>query len=952
MLQLEDSTQSMLFVSQQCLEDEHLNSSKGHSLLLNYDDHDRKNFASMQREFDVACRLIHEGLDVDKVILAKVYPGSIVSTPSNSSSSSSSSSNSDPSGIFKEQTHTVVVSCGEEAPHAWRAEGNDYDAPSVVKHLEYRFDTHHRRPFSTPTAATPSPTPPRFSLLSSHASDSAPTTLSDDAILRLLEQRPEVISLLTKGPENNTRAIFQNDFPIASTTGYCSAIIVPTIMSASSAPTMTTSGLLPFGVLIALTSNPTRQLEWEETTFMYNFGVSIVSQVVKRSVVVADRAKSAFISGYDPLTPTQNALLQTIESCGKSLISIINNVLDLAKLESGKRKVGTMERVSLISLVEEVGEAMFGGVHNKDVEFLVSVEDDEEMVRLKESRSEVGKEIEKGWRQRWMFKSDAGCLRQILLNLVGNALKFTTKGFVHLSVSRPAGVPSVTAGGVTKHPIMFTVSDSGRGISQDFMRTRLFQPFSQEDPLQQGTGLGLRICFELVEKMGGRIEVESSGVAGEGCVFRVLIWCEEELKNPGNKMLKIIEAAEVIDKKKVRVLMDEKKRIKRVLEKYFGEWWAMDLLAPEDNVEEDIIVLDNNLELLKKVLMRAGDQWKAKEPHILFLTSLANHGEASAIVSQVRQGYGYCGNVVLATKPAGPSKVLAGLYECFVAPPLTTPSDDTSGAESEQFDDMVSLTTGGSSSRHSSIVTPGEGSLTRRLSMAQDGYFASHVAARTPKGLYTSTEHTLHEEHEDEHFRPSLSPPPPVVSSPPPIQSDPSHPGRTVSYFDPRAVRVPPDSGLITPPSFELPSPYIHHRSPDARKELVHLQQIVRRPSLPISLPQVSAEALTASSMQSRDKKHRSFPSTPNSESHPTEKGEPPKPFSPSLLVDKVPSVPNDSSSVAITNARSTSLLVPTAESSAATASPPQTPPTPLVPPPRVLIVEDNSTNRLILAMF
>lgn len=92
-------------------------------------------------------------------------------------------------------------------------------------------------------------------------------------------------------------------------------------------------------------------------------------------------------------------------------------MLDLAKLESGKRKVDSIECVSFVGLVEEVGEAMFGGVHSKDVEFLVSVEDEDEMVRLKDWRSQNRERAVRGWRQRWVFKSDAGCLRQILLNV-------------------------------------------------------------------------------------------------------------------------------------------------------------------------------------------------------------------------------------------------------------------------------------------------------------------------------------------------------------------------------------------------------------------------------------------------------------------------------------------------------------------------------------------------------
>lgn len=264
---------------------------------MSLDDHDRKN-AAMQHEFDLACRLIREGLDVDKVILAKIYPGSVVQ--SRWKRNGNGSAGDSKAGTLERETHTVVVCSDEDLPsNAWGTESSADDEAfhNTVKHLEYHFDNANRRSSSSFNSSSTLPNPPRLRFLSSSKGDEAPSYLSDSAILELLEQSPEVISLLTNGALVNQGTIFQNDFPISESSGYCSGIVVPTISSSSSAPTMTKTGPLPFGVLIALTKNPIRQLEWEEMAYLYNFGVSIVSQVVKRSVVVADRAKSAFISG-------------------------------------------------------------------------------------------------------------------------------------------------------------------------------------------------------------------------------------------------------------------------------------------------------------------------------------------------------------------------------------------------------------------------------------------------------------------------------------------------------------------------------------------------------------------------------------------------------------------------------------------------------------------------------
>jgi signal transduction histidine kinase len=165
-----------------------------------------------------------------------------------------------------------------------------------------------------------------------------------------------------------------------------------------------------FGFLIAMTKDPHRQFEDEERVYLSNFGVNVVSEVLKRRVIVADRAKGAFISSIShelrtplhgilascelmeesKLSDAQAELVKTIQGCGTSLISIINSVLDFAKLESekqdyvvddplnqkksdvkdndnkvlnrnNKRKKEQKERIDLVKLLEEVSEACFVG---------------------------------------------------------------------------------------------------------------------------------------------------------------------------------------------------------------------------------------------------------------------------------------------------------------------------------------------------------------------------------------------------------------------------------------------------------------------------------------------------------------------------------------------------------------------------------------------------------------
>lgn len=103
------------------------------------------------------------------------------------------------------------------------------------------------------------------------------------------------------------------------------------------------------------------------------------------------------------------------------------------------------------------------------------------------------------------------------MNIFGNALKYTTKGSILVSLSQEP----VSRKRSPRRTIVFSVSDSGRGISAEYLQTRLFTPFAQENQLSSGTGLGLSIVKQIIHGLGGRISVESR--VGHGTTIRVLI---------------------------------------------------------------------------------------------------------------------------------------------------------------------------------------------------------------------------------------------------------------------------------------------------------------------------------------------------------------------------------------------------------------------------------------------
>jgi signal transduction histidine kinase/DNA-binding response OmpR family regulator len=191
-----------------------------------------------------------------------------------------------------------------------------------------------------------------------------------------------------------------------------------------------------------------------------------------------------------PLTPAQREFAETIRTSGEALLAIINDILDFSKIESG-RLTFEHDDFSLQTCVESTLDLL--------------------AVRAAEKRLDLLWEIAPGTPD--ALRGDEGRLRQVLLNLVGNAIKFTLAGEVVLSVEPEEGERA----GIL---LRFSVRDTGVGIPPEAI-PRLFEPFSQVDGSATrrfgGTGLGLAISKRLVEHMGGRVWVESE--PGRGSVF-------------------------------------------------------------------------------------------------------------------------------------------------------------------------------------------------------------------------------------------------------------------------------------------------------------------------------------------------------------------------------------------------------------------------------------------------
>jgi PAS domain S-box-containing protein len=264
----------------------------------------------------------------------------------------------------------------------------------------------------------------------------------------------------------------------------------------------------------------------------------------RKAAEVANRAKSTFLAtmshefrtplnvilGYaqllrrEPgLTEPLHEALNIIQQSGEHLLTLINDVLDLSRIEAGKLQLDTLD-FHLPTFLRKVSDMIRVSAETKGLSFYLVSGALPDFIQADERR-----------------------LRQILINLLSNAVKFTNKGQVILRVgvhrkesgNREPKAPSLV-------PIRFEVEDTGIGIAPENLKT-IFDPFQQsKDYIRktQGTGLGLSICRNLVELMGGSLQIESK--VGQGSLFWFQLSLPEAQIGAMDKRLDLSEADPVV----------------------------------------------------------------------------------------------------------------------------------------------------------------------------------------------------------------------------------------------------------------------------------------------------------------------------------------------------------------------------------------------------------------------
>ena len=236
------------------------------------------------------------------------------------------------------------------------------------------------------------------------------------------------------------------------------------------------------------------------------------------------------------LSSEQRDYVETIRTSGDTLLEIINDILDFSKIEAGRVRMESVD-FSPKHVTEEAVELFGEAAANKGIELILDVEAD------------IPPQV----------VGDPGRLRQVLLNLVGNAVKFTDTGEVVVRVLRlEAKGPGVL--------LRFEVSDTGIGLSED-EKAQVFATYSQVDSSTTrrhgGTGLGLAIARMLTQLMGGEIGVESNKAAGSRFWFTAM-FRESTIKSDVSSPISLVGTAVAI--------VDDNRTNRTILERYLDSW--------------------------------------------------------------------------------------------------------------------------------------------------------------------------------------------------------------------------------------------------------------------------------------------------------------------------------------------------------------------------------------------
>ncbi|CAI7622392.1 unnamed protein product [Penicillium crustosum] len=414
-----------------------------------------------------------------------------------------------------------------------------------------------------------------------------------------------------------------------------------------------------FSGALVWTNTPRRVFTSEtELTYLSAFGNSIMAEVHRLDVEMSEKAKTNLVSSIShelrsplhgvlgtseilrdtAMNALQHGLVHTIESCGRTLLDTINHLLDFSKINNF-RKEGTKKAphksknpsrrhkntdlsphsmkpsrrtrhsgmislksdIQLDAVLEEVMESVFAGYsfyHSSKRSMAIDRPNHMELDILGpvQRASQVSIILDIDEAAEWRFSTQIGAWRRIMMNIFGNALKYTANGFilVKLTASPVAPAKDAVPGGPSDFKVTLTVKDTGIGMSMEYLQNSLFTPFTQEDSLAPGNGLGFSIVHHAVLSMGGHIEVSSLRGRGTDVSIEVTLthMPAQNAKSSPSELQPLLQVKYLTSGATLGLLdlgsgdmSDRDKILSSSLEKLCKNWFEMDvrILTPTDD---------------------------------------------------------------------------------------------------------------------------------------------------------------------------------------------------------------------------------------------------------------------------------------------------------------------------------------------------------------------------------
>jgi signal transduction histidine kinase/CheY-like chemotaxis protein len=536
-------------------------------------------------------------------------------------------------------------------------------------------------------------------------------------------------SLSTSDDEQSTRTPRKHKNKLRASETSKLNIYFPDACQIMFVPLWNATTLRWFAGCFCWTPQPTRVFSRAvDLSSIFGFASSIMIEHSRVESVIANRQKEDFISSISHelrsplhgvlaaaeflidtrLDHFQESLLEAINACGRTLLDTMNQVLDFSKIMSLERQTRrSKDRGDPVrSKATDETRAHMDLFVSTDVAILT--EDVVESVCLGHShmrRSSAPTDHPSGVSQNshsksakednefgstpvvdivvdisnndWRYQVQPGSLRRLIMNLLGNSLKYTKEGIISVSIEATQRSKECYRREGLEDMVTLTISDTGRGISSEYLRTRLYTPFAQEDTLSVGTGLGLSIVRGIVRTLNGSINIQSR--VDEGTTVKVSFPLErpmggesppstprvEKLEQNTNSAPSRLRRMDLTRTRaaiwRIDLLSLAENQFWSSVARYITDWYGIQLVPWSADEYFDILFADEN------------DISEVNMQH--FPTALRNlilfcNAPSSSVDTENNWSH-FAESVALLSRPCGPRKLATGILNCLDPKPAT-----------------------------------------------------------------------------------------------------------------------------------------------------------------------------------------------------------------------------------------------------------------------------------------